>query len=75
MQLRSATAGIAVGGVQILRAIDNAVHILHGKGNAGPAVILEDGQADDHVAEGKRLGEPDGCAAVGGGLRLVAVDL
>ncbi len=65
MQLRSATAGLQPVGVELVGVLHHAVHVLHRKGDAGHAVIFEDGQADDHVAHaGEDLGELDvGCGA------------
>ena len=58
MQFRSATRGIAVVGVQLEGLVDHAVHVLHGEGDAGHLVILEDGHVDDHVAFARKdLGE------------------
>jgi len=52
--------GIAASGVQILRAVNHAIHVLHGKGNAGPAVVLENRHIDDHGALAREnLRNPD----------------
>ena len=49
---------VATAAVELIGALNNAIHVFHGEGNAGHAVVFENGQADDHVAlAGEDFGE------------------